>query len=83
MKKYKLHTDESKVSDQEIDGYKDFGQFKAKYEEVTKERHKIPLYKNKKLLLAFLMLLMIIWVLLRNENKKVTAPQKTTTEQVD
>ncbi|MBL4624194.1 MAG: hypothetical protein JKY42_03505 [Flavobacteriales bacterium] len=83
MKKYKLHKEEPEVTEQEINKYKDFSRFKANYEGVVRDRHKLPLYKNKKMLLALLMLLMIIWLLMKSDKKEPDIVSPTNTEQVD
>jgi hypothetical protein len=83
MKKYKLNKDERDVTNQEIEQFKDFKKFKANYEEVTRDRHKVPLYKNKKMLLALLMILLIIWLLMRSDKKKADSIPAITNEHVD
>ena len=71
MKKYKLNKDERDVTNQEIEQFKDFKKFKANYEDVVRNRYKLPLYKNKKMLLALLMILLIIWLLMRTNKEEL------------
>lgn len=83
MKKYKLHKSKSKVTDQDINSYKDFKQFKANYDDAVRYRHKLPLYKNKKMLLALLMILLIVWLLIKSDKENNTPVPKTNVEQID
>ncbi|MBL4652781.1 MAG: hypothetical protein JKY53_07940 [Flavobacteriales bacterium] len=83
MKKYKLHKNESKITDQEVDNYKDFSQFRANYDDMVRNRHKVPLYKNKKMLLALLMILLVIWLLTKSDKKENDSIPKTNVEQIN
>ena len=71
MKKYKLNKDERDVTDQEIEQFKDFKKFKANYEDVVRNSYELPLYKNKKMLLALLMISLIIWLLMRTNKEEL------------
>ena len=83
MKKYKLNKDERDITIPEIEQFKDFKKFKANYEDVVRNRHKLPLYKNKKMLLALLMILLIIWLLMRSDKKELIIKPASNTEQID
>ncbi len=83
MKKYKLNKDERDITIQEIEQFKNFKKFKANYEDVVRNRHKLPLYKNKKMLLAILMILLIIWLLMRSDKKELKIKPASNIEQID
>ena len=85
MKKYKLNKEEQHISKDDLAKYKDFSRFKANYEEVTKNRHKVPLYKNPKMFLALVIVVLIVYLLTKGDNDEVNnqLPQQQDTIQVD
>jgi len=82
MKKYKLNKDERDITIQEIEQFKNFKKFKANYEDVVRNRHKLPLYKNKKMLLALLVILLIIWLLMRSDKEELIITPASNIEQI-
>ena len=72
MKKYKLNKDNIPVpTEKEVSQYKDFANFKANYDELTKNRHKVPLYKNRKMFLLLLLILLILWLLTKEDKNTI------------
>ena len=64
MKKYSINTDKNKEmpTASEIAEMKNFSHLKQRYDEVLK-RPKMPLYKNKKMFLLLLLILLISFLL--------------------
>lgn len=64
MTKYKINRDQppKAPTKEQMDKYKDFSRLTANYDSVTK-RPKLPLYKNKKLFLVVLLLLLILYLI--------------------
>tara|TARA_B110000305_G_C19046309_1_gene450601 strand:- start:306 stop:557 length:252 start_codon:yes stop_codon:yes gene_type:complete len=83
MKKYKLNKDKRDLTNQEIEQFKDFKKFKANYENVVRELHDVPLYKNKKMLFALFIILMITWLLMRSNKDEFINIPASNIEQID
>lgn len=85
MKKYKLNKDKENISKEDLSKYKDFSRFKANYEEVTKNRHKVPLYKNPKMFLALVIVVLIVYLLTKTDHKEIDGQiiEQDTIERVD
>jgi len=63
MRKYKFKIDKPDLSDERINKHKDFKKLLYNYEKATKPLYKTPLYKNKKVFLALLLIILIICLL--------------------
>ena len=83
MKKYKLNKDKRDLTNQEIEQFKYFKKFKANYENVVRELHDVPLYKNKKMLFALFIILMITWLLMRSNKDEFINIPASNIEQID
>ena len=83
MKKYKLNKDKRDLTNQEIEQFKDFKKFKANYENVVRELHDVPLYKNKKMLFALFIILMITWLLMRSNKDEFINIPASNIEKID
>jgi len=85
MRKYTINKeDKPKVPSKEtIEKYKDFSRLSHEYDRLTK-RPKLPLYKDKKMFLVLLLILLIVYLVAQStldESEKETPD--TTIEHVD
>jgi hypothetical protein len=62
MAKYRFKTDVPEPSDEQIVRYKDFSRVKANYQ-AAKSMHKMPLYKNKKVFLALILIVILAFLI--------------------
>lgn len=78
MTKYKFNIDKPDPSDEKIDRHKDFGKLQANYNRMTKPLYKTPLYKNPKVFLVLLLILVLAYVIAEftAEKKEHTTPPK-------
>lgn len=66
MKKYKINRDNKEYklpSKKEMLRHKSFNKIQVNYNDITK-RNKTPLYKNRKLFLFIVLLLLLIYIIL-------------------
>jgi len=83
MKKYKLDREQKELSDQEVLKYKDFGKLVYNYHIATRPIYKKPLYKDPKMFIALvLIVLLAIWVA-EEVAKEKEAEQQAPQEQLD
>jgi hypothetical protein len=79
MVKYRFKDDLKEPSDEQIGSHKDFGRLKANYNQATRPLYKTPLYKNKKVFLALVLLALIAFLIaeyLDEKGKKESIPSK-------
>jgi hypothetical protein len=62
-RKYKLKNKSEIISDEEINRYKNYESLISKYNIVSKQIYKKPLYKNPKIFLFLLLVALIAWIL--------------------
>ncbi len=83
MKKYRLDREHSELSDQEVLKYKDYGKLVYNYHIATRPLYKKPLYKDPKVFIALVILVLLaIWIaeeVSKDAKDKAGAPQ----EQID
>jgi hypothetical protein len=80
MTSYKFKDTPDVPSDEEIDKHKDFKRLRANYQEVTKPIYKTPLYKNKKVFLALILIVMVAFLIAefleeKRNKDKIPAPK--------
>lgn len=63
MTKYKFHIDKPSLSDEKIEKHKDFKKLYYNYQRATKPLYKTPLYKDKKVFLALLLILLLTYLI--------------------
>lgn len=63
MTKYKFHIDKPSLSDEKIEKHKDFKKLYYNYQKATKPLYKTPLYKDKKVFLVLLLILLITYLI--------------------
>jgi hypothetical protein len=63
MTQYKFKTNVAEPTDEQISKHKDFRKLRANYNEATKPLYKTPLYKNKKVFLALILLAIIAYLI--------------------
>ncbi|MGQ0829513.1 MAG: hypothetical protein ACT4ON_14080 [Bacteroidota bacterium] len=66
MTKLKFNIDKPVLSDEQINKHKDFKKLIYNYQSATKPLYKIPLYKNKKVFIVLLLILLIMFLLHRS-----------------
>lgn len=70
QKKYQIKNESPKLTDDQISRHKDFNGLLNDYRDVTQDRHKVPLYKNRKLFLLVLLIALVVWVIVSSEEEK-------------
>ena len=85
-KKYKVRTDPKIPTDAEIASHKDFGKVMLDYKRATHDLRRRPLYKDPKLFLGLLLIIIIAWLIFmaveeENTEKTPVPPEKPKTEQ--
>ena len=72
-KKYKnnlkFETDNTPLSDEQISKHKNFTKLMHEYQDATKPLYKTPLYKNKKVFLVIMLILLILFVIMESLQK--------------
>ena len=72
-KKYKnnlkFKTDNTTLSDEQISKHKNFTKLMHEYQDATKPLYKTPLYKNKKVFLVIMLILLILFVIMESLQK--------------
>jgi len=65
MTRYKIHIDPNVPGDEQIDKRKDFKKLLYNYQKATKPLYRSPLnlYKNRKIFLAVLIIIALVWIL--------------------
>jgi len=63
MKRYKIDKKKVKLSDEQVNGHKDFPKLVGNYERMTKPLYKKPLYKDPKALIALLLILTLVYLI--------------------
>jgi hypothetical protein len=73
MATYRFKTDVPEPTDEQIGKHKNFGKLRANYQQATKPLYKTPLYKNKKVFLALILLALVAYLIAEfMEEKKPT-----------
>lgn len=60
----KFETDNNPLSDEQISKHKNFNKLMHEYQIATKPLYKTPLYKNKKVFLVILLILLMIYIII-------------------
>lgn len=81
MTRYKLNIDKPDLSDEKINKHKDFKKLMYNYQRATKPLYKTPIYRNKKVFLALLLILLITYLISEYTDKKDNAPNEPDKEQ--
>lgn len=63
MKKYRFRIDKPEPTDEHINRHKDFARLQANYQRMTKPIYKTPLYKNPKVFLVLLLILVMAYII--------------------
>jgi hypothetical protein len=73
MTNYKFNIDQPDPSDDKINRHKDFKKLQGNYQRMTKPLYKTPLYKNPKVFLVLLLILVLAYVVAeyRGDDEKV------------
>ena len=76
----KFKTDNSNLSDVQINKHKNFTKLMHEYQSGTTPLYKTPLYKNKKVFLVLLLILLIVFVIVEvmESEEKANTPVNTT-----
>ncbi len=84
MKKYSINRDENlkKPSKETMAKYKDFTHISHEYDRLTK-RPKVPLYKDKRMFIVLLIILMIAYLVSQANEESKSESDATATEQVN
>jgi hypothetical protein len=81
MTRYKIKIGKPALSDEKIDKHKDFKKLYYNYQRATKPLYKTPLYKDKKVFLALLIILLLTYLIVEFGEKKQEENKKPNTEQ--
>lgn len=81
MAKYKFNINKPDPSDEEINRHKDFKKLKANYHRVTTPLYKTPLYKNKKVFLGLLLVVVIAYLISEAIDEEKKNKKEVSTEQ--
>ncbi len=65
----KFKTDNTTLSDEQISKHKNFTKLMHEYQDATKPLYKTPLYKNKKVFLVIILILLILFVIMESLQK--------------
>ena len=65
----KFKTDNTTLSDEQISKHKNFTKLMHEYQDATKPLYKTPLYKNKKVFLVIMLILLILFVIMESLQK--------------
>ncbi len=65
----KFETDNTPLSDEQISKHKNFTKLMHEYQDATKPLYKTPLYKNKKVFLVIMLILLILFVIMESLQK--------------
>jgi len=82
MAKYKFNIDKPEPSDEQINRHKDFKKLQGNYQRMTKPLYKTPLYKNPKIFLALVLILLMAYVVAEftEEQEKKEKPKNDTVQ---
>lgn len=61
--KLQFKTDKVALSDKQVNKHKNFNKLMHEYQHATKPLYKTPLYKNKKVFLVVLIILLVIYLI--------------------
>lgn len=75
MTHYQFKTDIPTLTDEQISKHKDFRKLRANYNEATKPLYKTPLYKNKKVFLALILIVLLAYLLAEFLDEKKEKPK--------
>jgi hypothetical protein len=82
MTKYRINIDKPGLSDEKIDKHKDFKKLYYNYERATKPLYKTPVYKDKKIFIALLIILLVTYLIVefaeKQKKEKDAAPTEHT-----
>lgn len=81
MTRYKLNIDKPDLSDDQINKHKDFRKLMYNYQRATKPLYKTPIYKDKKVFLALLIILLITYLIAEFTDKNDQDKQDPGTKQ--
>ena len=81
MSPYKFHINKPDPSDEQVKKHKDFKKLLYNYQRATKPLYKTPLYKNRKVFLALLLILLLAYIVSEYTDKE--KKDKKETEQVN
>ena len=81
MTNYKFNINKPDLPDEKINKHKDFKKLMYNYQQGTTPLYKTPLYKNKKVFLVILIILLLIFVIAevldKDENTKPDSTEQT------
>ncbi len=83
MAKYRFKKDSKEPSEEQIGKHMDFGRLKANYNRATKPLYKTPLYKNKKVFLALILLALVAFLVAEFIDVKMSNDKKTPKEKME
>ncbi len=82
MSNFKFNIDKPDLSDEQINKHKDFKKLMYNYQTATNPLYKTPLYKNKKVFIVVLLILLVMYVIVevldKEEEGKTPAKQEET-----
>lgn len=70
MTRYKIKIGKPELTDEKINKHKDFKKLYYNYHRATKPLYKTPLYKDKKVFLALLLILLLTYLITEFGEKK-------------
>ena len=79
--KIQFKTDSTQLSDEQIVKHKNFNKLMHEYQDATKPLYKTPLYKNKKVFLVILIILLITFLISEGIKKSDKKNRPTQTEE--
>ena len=74
MSNLKFNIDKPDLPDEQINKHKDFKKLIYNYQSATKPLYKTPLYKNKRVFIVILLILLVMFVIIEALEKE--APRK-------
>lgn len=83
MRKFKRHKGEKEqLSEEEISRYKDFARFRANYDDAVQGIHKKPLYRNPRMFLMLVIILLIAWIISMETEREAPVNENTPIDSV-
>lgn len=70
MTRYRINIGKPGLSDEKIDKHKDFKKLYYNYQKATKPLYKTPLYKDKKVFLALLLIILLTYLIVEFGEKR-------------
>jgi hypothetical protein len=83
MTRYKLNIDKPALSDEKINKHKDFKKLYYNYHRATKPLYKTPIYKDKKVFLALLLILLLTYIIAEYTDKEKEEKKSPTEQSTD